>query len=222
MGASFSKCLSNLCLKPSWAIGLLLSIVTYSAQAGSAGDGDLALRIPAGKGSISETTWQHLQEASRVHDIEVELLQAVIATESGFNEKAVSRSGAVGLMQIMPATAVNFGVRGDKKTPIRKKLSDPGTNINTGSRYLRYLLDLFHGQLDVALAAYNAGEGTIKRAGNKIPNVKRTQDYVKSVMQRYTLLKPPLAVSVDSAPLISPDDTLAPSPPLSQRLTETQ
>ncbi len=205
-------------------MGLLLSILIFSVQAGNAGDTDLQARVTAEKGSISETTWQHLQDASRAHDIDVELLQAVIATESGFNAKAVSRHGAVGLMQIMPATAAHFGVTGDKKTPIRKKLIDPGTNIKTGSRYLRYLLDLFNGQLEVALAAYNAGEGTIKRAGNQIPNLKRTQDYVKSVMQRYASLKPPQA-AVGTDALVSTEVVLTPTPPTSsssQRITETE
>ena len=63
-------------------------------------------------------------------------------------------------------------------------------NIRTGSRYLRSLLDLFPGQTDLALAAYNAGEGTVKRAGNRIPNIKQTQNYVKNVMALYSQLKP--------------------------------
>ena len=85
----------------------------------------------------------HLREAATANQIDYELLQAVIATESGFNADAVSPSGATGLMQLMPATAANFGVRGDKKNSITQKLTNPGLNIRTGSRYLRYLLDLF-------------------------------------------------------------------------------
>ncbi len=132
----------------------------------------------------------HLREAATANQIDYELLQAVIATESGFNADAVSPSGATGLMQLMPATAANFGVRGDKKNSITQKLTNPGLNIRTGSRYLRYLLDLFPGQTDLALAAYNAGEGTVKRAGNRIPNIKQTQNYVKNVMALYSQLKP--------------------------------
>jgi hypothetical protein len=94
-------------------------------------------------------------------------------------------------MQIMPATAERYGVTGDARTTVGKKLADPRTNIKTGSRYLRYLLDLFPGRLDLALAAYNAGEGSVQRAGNKIPNYPETQNYVKTVMQLYTMLKPP-------------------------------
>lgn len=133
---------------------------------------------------------QHLREASSAQQIDYELLQALIATESGFDAMAVSPKGAIGLMQIMPATAARYGVTGDQKTSVEKKLSDPRINIKTGSRYLSYLLHLFPGQLELALAAYNAGEGAVQRAGNKIPNYKETQNYVTTVMQLYTLLKP--------------------------------
>jgi len=132
-----------------------------------------------------------LREASVAHDIDYELLQALIATESGFNTHAVSPKGAVGLMQLMPPTAQRYGVRGDKNSPIEKKLTDPRTNIVAGSRYLRYLIDLFPGQLELAVAAYNAGEGAVQRYGNKIPNYPETKNYVKTVMQLYSHLKPP-------------------------------
>lgn len=133
----------------------------------------------------------HLREASRQHGIDYELLKAVIATESGFDSQAVSPKGAVGLMQVMPATAMRYGVVADAKNPVEKKLTDPKTNIRAGARYLRYLLDMFPGRLELALAAYNAGEGAVQRAGNKIPNYKETQNYVKTVMQLYGVLKPP-------------------------------
>jgi len=137
----------------------------------------------------------HLREASKQHGIDYELLKAVIATESGFDPQAVSPKGAVGLMQVMPATAMRYGVAPDPQTPVEKKLTDPRTNIRTGARYLRYLLDLFPGRLELALAAYNAGEGAVQRAGNKIPNYKETQNYVKTVMQLYGVLKPPAMVA---------------------------
>lgn len=143
----------------------------------------------------------HLREASKVHGVDYELLKAVIATESGFDAGAVSPKGAVGLMQVMPATAQRYGVTGDAKTPTAKKLADPRINIRTGTRYLRYLLDLFPGQLELALAAYNAGEGAVQRAGNRVPKYRETQNYVKTVLQLYRLLKPPpLAVREGTAP----------------------
>jgi soluble lytic murein transglycosylase-like protein len=135
-----------------------------------------------------------LREASLTHGIDYELLQALIATESGFDTHAVSPKGAVGLMQLIPPTAERYGVRADKTSAIEKKLTDPRINIRAGSRYLSYLINLFPGQLELALAAYNAGEGAVQRAGNKIPNYPETKNYVKTVMQLYNHLKPPGAM----------------------------
>ena len=132
-----------------------------------------------------------LKDASHTHGIDYELLQALIATESGFDTFAVSPKGAVGLMQLMPPTAERYGVKADKKTPIEKKLTDPKTNIKAGTSYLRDLIKMFPGQLELAVAAYNAGEGAVQRAGNKIPNYPETKNYVKTVMQLYGHLKPP-------------------------------
>ncbi len=133
----------------------------------------------------------HLREASTAQAIDFELLQALIATESGFDPRAVSPKGAVGLMQLIPATAQRFGVAADRQATIEQKLTDPRTNVRAGTRYLRYLINMFPGQIELALAAYNAGEGAVQRAGNKIPNYPETQNYVKTVMQIYTMLKPP-------------------------------
>ena len=134
---------------------------------------------------------QHMREASSDHNIDFELLQALIAAESGFDASAVSPKGAIGLMQIMPATARRYGVEGDRKMALEKKLTDPKINIKTGTRYLRDLINMFPGQLELAIAAYNAGEGAVQRAGNQIPNYKETQAYVKTVLQLYNVLKPP-------------------------------
>ena len=141
----------------------------------------------------------HLREAAREQGIDMELLQALIATESGFDAGAVSPRGAVGLMQIMPATAQRYGVTGDSRTPVAKKLADPRTNIRTGARYLHDLIRMFPGRLELALAAYNAGEGAVQRAGNRIPNYPETQNYVKTVMQIYGMLRPP-ALAAAPAP----------------------
>lgn len=131
-----------------------------------------------------------LRDASSRHAIDYELLQALVATESGFDAKAVSPKGAMGLMQLMPATAQRYGVAADKRGTIEKKLFDPHVNIAAGSRYLRDLIAMFPGQIELALAAYNAGEGAVQRAGNKIPNYKETQNYVQTVLQLYAYLKP--------------------------------
>jgi len=142
----------------------------------------------------------HLRAASDEQGIDIELLQALIATESGFDPAAVSPKGAVGLMQIMPATAQRYGLTGDRKLPVEKKLTDPRTNVRLGARYLGDLLKMFPGQLELALAAYNAGEGAVQRAGNRIPNYRETQNYVKTVMQLYSLLKPPAMGTASRVP----------------------
>lgn len=131
-----------------------------------------------------------LREASLIYGIDYELLQALIATESGFNAQAVSPKGAVGLMQLIPPTAARYGVKADKNSPIEQKLTDPKTNIRAGSTYLRDLIRMFPGKIELAIAAYNAGEGAVQRAGNKIPNYPETRNYVKNVMQLYTQLRP--------------------------------
>jgi soluble lytic murein transglycosylase-like protein len=131
-----------------------------------------------------------LRDAAHRHGIDYELLQALVATESGFDPRAVSPKGALGLMQLMPATAQRYGVAADKRATLEQKLFDPRINVATGSRYLRDLIAMFPGRLELALAAYNAGEGAVQRAGNKIPNYRETQDYVKTVLQLYAYLKP--------------------------------
>ncbi len=132
-----------------------------------------------------------LKEAAHAYGIDVELLQALIAAESAFNPAAVSDKGAIGLMQVMPDTARRFGIDSDRWLSIETKLANPRINVHIGSRYLRLLLDMFPGRLDLALASYNAGEGAVIKAGNAIPNYKETQDYVAMVTELYSVLKPP-------------------------------
>jgi soluble lytic murein transglycosylase-like protein len=154
--------------------------------------------------STSYKAVRHLmRDAARSNGVDYELLQALIATESGFDPQIVSPKGAVGLMQIMPATAERYGVAGDAKVPLSRKLADPGINIRAGTRYLRDLIALFPGKLDVALAAYNAGEGAVQRAGNQIPAFRETQNYVRTVLQLYNTLKPPMLGSDGPSTLAS-------------------
>jgi soluble lytic murein transglycosylase-like protein len=133
----------------------------------------------------------HLRAASKANGIDFELLKAVIATESGFDAAAVSPKGAIGLMQVMPATAQRYGVSADRKLSVEKKLHDPAVNVKAGAKYLRYLMDMFEGNIELALAAYNAGEGAVLKAGKRVPNFPETRNYVKTVMQLYEMLKPP-------------------------------
>jgi soluble lytic murein transglycosylase-like protein len=114
--------------------------------------------------------------SSQTHRVPASLIRAVIAIESNFNPNAVSPKGARGLMQLMPATAKRFGA---------KNSFDPHDNISAGAKYLRWLLDAFGNDMSLALAAYNAGENAVLRAGNKIPNYSETMQYVPKVLTAY-------------------------------------
>lgn len=117
-----------------------------------------------------------ISEASQTSQVPPELLKAVIAVESRYNPNAVSRKGARGLMQLMPDTARRFSA-GD--------MLDPRENVLAGAQYLRFLLDMFKGDLELVLAAYNAGEHAVVRAGFRIPAFAETQSYVPAVLAQY-------------------------------------
>ena len=116
--------------------------------------------------------------AAKEHHLSAALLNAVITVESGYNPKARSKKGAAGLMQLMPDTAKRYSV---------KDIWDPAQNIDGGARYLRDLLVLFKDDVSLALAAYNAGEGAVIQAGNRIPPYPETRSYVPRVLQHYYL-----------------------------------
>jgi soluble lytic murein transglycosylase-like protein len=111
--------------------------------------------------------------------VEPNLLRAVIVVESGFNSRAVSKRGAVGLMQLMPATASRFGV---------SDLYDPKQNVHAGASYLKFLMDRFGHDVRLALAAYNAGEDAVERNGGRIPPFTETMAYVPKVLKIYRML----------------------------------
>src|SRR6266576_6393741 len=112
------------------------------------------------------------------------LLYAIMHQESTFKARAMSNKGARGLMQLMPGTAVRFGVT---------SIWDPKQNIEGGSRYMRLLLDMFDGNVELALAGYNAGEGAVMKYGNRIPPYSETQEYVRRISKRYALIRDPMA-----------------------------
>lgn len=120
-----------------------------------------------------------VQQASRKHGLDPRLVGALVHVESAYQTQARSPKGALGLMQIMPATGARYGVAS------RQDLLDPATNIDVGARYLRDLNEMFDGRVDLVLAAYNAGEGAVKRYGNRIPPYPETQDYVRKIMKLY-------------------------------------
>ena len=118
---------------------------------------------------------QMIQNASASTGVEMPLIEAVIKNESGFNPNATSPVGAQGLMQLMPGTAAGLGVADS---------FDPQQNINGGAKYLRGLLDEFHGNLPQTIAAYNAGPGAVQKYGG-IPPYAETKNYVNNVMASY-------------------------------------
>lgn len=120
-----------------------------------------------------------IQSATR-YGIDPNLVFAVMRQESGFNPRAVSYKGASGLMQLMPATARRLGVA---------NIFDPAQNIDAGTRYLRFLLDTFNGDVKLALAGYNAGENAVIRYGYTVPPYRETQNYVRSISAKYTAAK---------------------------------
>jgi soluble lytic murein transglycosylase-like protein len=131
-----------------------------------------------------------VKAAARQYSLDPALLKAVMAAESGFNPGAVSPKGAVGLMQIMPATAQRYGLQGDRKQSVSQKLHDPKTNIQLAARYLSDLHRMFPNQQQLVLASYNAGEGAVQKYRNTIPPYAETRNYVKLVTQFYRLYNP--------------------------------
>jgi len=128
----------------------------------------MSARTPADIDQLVEQTASRFQ-------VDPELIHAIIRVESGYDPKAVSSKGAMGLMQLIPATAQRFGVA----NPF-----DPKQNLEGGVNYLKYLLDLFGGDLSLSLAAYNAGEHTVQRYGG-IPAIPETQNYVRKIKNIY-------------------------------------
>jgi soluble lytic murein transglycosylase-like protein len=127
-------------------------------------------KVHSGKAPEWAVIWAN--EAAARYRIDAALVLAVMAAESSFRQDAVSGAGARGLMQLMPATAQELGI----------DIDDPHKNVLGGARYLAFLLKHF-GDEELAIAAYNAGPGRVMRAGNRIPDIKETQNYVRVVTQ---------------------------------------
>ena len=120
-----------------------------------------------------------IQDMATRHGVDVNLIKAIIKAESNNNPKAVSSKGAQGLMQLMPPTARNLGVANSL---------DPAQNVDGGVRYLKQLMALYSGNLELSLAAYNAGPGAVERHGG-IPPYRETQQYVKKIGNLYGSLR---------------------------------
>jgi soluble lytic murein transglycosylase-like protein len=143
-------------------------------------------RMAAGSASLNGFTTgdakidSFIVESSVRNGLDPVLIYAQMHTESSFKRGAISPKGASGLMQLMPGTAARFGVT---------NIFDPKQNIEGGARYMRFLLDAFNGDVQLALAGYNAGEGAVLKYGRRIPPYHETQEYVRRISQRYEQLR---------------------------------
>jgi soluble lytic murein transglycosylase-like protein len=131
-------------------------------------------------------------ESGTRNGVDPVLLYSIMHRESSFKRGAVSPKGARGLMQLMPGTAARFGV---------SNIFDPRQNIEGGARYVRLLLDMFDGDVRLALAGYNAGEGAVLKYGRRVPPYAETQEYVRRISERYELMRDPSTAS--RAPRVS-------------------
>src|SRR5882724_8896640 len=149
---------------------------TASGVSGTSASPARPFQALSGSHGLSSARLEELvQTTANRHGVDPNLVRAVIETESGGNPSAVSRKGAVGLMQLMPTTALELGVR---------NMYSAQENLEAGVRYLHTLLERYGGDLDRALAAYNAGAGAVDRAGG-VPRYRETRDYVRKVTSSY-------------------------------------
>jgi len=140
-------------------------------------EAETAKDIPLGRLTSGDADIDKLiLEAGTKFGVDPKLIYYVIRQESRFKPQAISNKNAQGLMQLIPATAERFHV---------EDIKDPEQNIGGGVRYLRWLLKRFNGDVNLALAGYNAGEGAVEKCGNKVPDFKETKDYVEKITKAY-------------------------------------
>jgi soluble lytic murein transglycosylase-like protein len=128
----------------------------------------------------------YIVESGKRNSVDPLLLYSIMHQESSFKARAMSNKGARGLMQLMPFTASRFGVT---------NIWDPKQNIEGGARYMRFLLNLFNGDVRLALAGYNAGEGAVMKFGYQVPPYSETREYVRRIGNRYSMIRDPEAVA---------------------------
>jgi soluble lytic murein transglycosylase-like protein len=148
-------------------------------QAARTGGAKAALSLMEKRKQAMPGIETHIEGVAKTHKVDPALVRAVIEVESAWNPRAVSHKGALGLMQLMPATAAKYGVR---------NAFDPKENVSGGVRHLRFLLDLFGDDVRLALAAYNAGENAVARY-NGVPPYNETRAYIRRLETLYGTLK---------------------------------
>jgi soluble lytic murein transglycosylase-like protein len=142
--------------------------------------------------SLSETpAYIHglIEQTADQHQVDRDLIRAVVQVESNYNPLAVSPKGAMGLMQLIPGTARRFGVA---------NVFDPVQNLDGGTRYLKYLMEMFDGDLELSLAAYNAGENAVSRF-RRVPAIPETRNYLRKINAIYPLRRPSRAAALPVA-----------------------
>ena len=190
----------RICFRLPACLGLAV-LVLWAGGPSAAPSGDVTsvVRTDPRTGKLARTVIVHnpavlvaaVDQIAAQQALPAELVHSVIRTESNYNPNAVSPKGARGLMQLIPETARRFGVADD---------SDPVENLRGGAKYLKYLLDVYHGDFSLALAAYNAGEQSVARYGG-VPPFPETQKYVVQVRQRLAKTeKPAVAQPKPAAP----------------------
>jgi soluble lytic murein transglycosylase-like protein len=143
------------------------------------GVGRFPSSTPSGQLATAPPLAALVHTASLRYGLDPRFVSAIIRVESGFTASARSPKGALGLMQVMPGTAARYGVSAPDE------LLSPAVNVEVGTRYLRDLWEMFHGDLALTLAAYNAGEGSVAKYGMRVPPYQETQRYVHDVMTVY-------------------------------------
>jgi soluble lytic murein transglycosylase-like protein len=143
-------------------------------------------------GTVRDRIQDLVDEAARRHQVDADLVHAIVRVESNYNPYATSHKGARGLMQLIPATARRFGVYNS---------FDPRANLDGGIRYLKYLMGMFNGDLRLSLAAYNAGEMAVTRNGG-VPPYRETHDYIRKISELYPMRTVAAAAGVPVEPKI--------------------
>lgn len=167
------------------------SLAANEVEASGSSSDEVAAVLALRPRSYSTAFDQTIAEAARTYQVDPLLLHAVIKQESAYRSNATSHAGARGLMQVMPGTGRMLGVRD------AQHLYDPQTNVSAGARLLSQLWNRFDGNIDLVLAAYNAGEGAVRKYGNTIPPYRETRDYVVKVKANYQALAAESGVVVE-------------------------